>query len=210
MFEELRKDYERHNRQFLNPSLWILAVYRYGRWAQKLPKPARRVADRVYTLLHLGVQMTTGSYLPRDVKIGNRPHLIHHFDIRIHPDVEIGDRVGIMHDVTIATTQHRLGAPKIGNDVFIGPGAKILGPITIGDGATIAPNSVVMSSVPEGATAIGVPAKARRISLELKSEYAAPQQRGPGPKFKSVAGAAGESASDSSSEEKSDPEGQAS
>jgi serine acetyltransferase len=63
--------------------------------------------------------------------------------------------------------------------VFIGAGAKIIGPVTIGDGATIAPNSLVMSSVPPGATAIGVPAKARRINLELKTEWTEPPSRGP-------------------------------
>jgi len=171
VLKEIRADYERHNRQFGNPALWVLAVYRYGRWAKTLPRPVRRVADRVYHLAHLGIQLTTGSYLPREVEIGESLHLVHHFDIRIHPEVKIGDRVGIMHEVTIATTMNRLGAPKIGNDVFIGAGAKIVGPITIGDKAVIAPNSLVMNNVPEGATAMGVPAKARRLSLELKSEW---------------------------------------
>jgi serine O-acetyltransferase len=165
VFEKLRADFDRHNRQITNMSIWVLAVYRYGRWAKALPFPLRWPADRMYYALHLGVQITTGSFVPREVELGDAPHFIHPYDIRLHPKVRIGDRVGIMHEVTIATTQHRVGAPVIGNDVFIGPGAKIVGPVTIGDGATIAPNSLVISDVPAGATAIGVPAKARRISL---------------------------------------------
>jgi serine O-acetyltransferase len=186
VFEKLRKDFERHDRRLGNPAIWVLAVYRYGRWSRQLPNPARKVADRVYHLMHLGVQLATGSFIPREVDIGDAPHLIHHFDIRIHPQVKIGDRVGLMHEVTIASTMHRVGAPTIGNDVFIGPGAKIIGPVTIGDGAVIAPNSLVLSNVPAKATAIGVPAKIRRVDLELKggkngkSAPAPPQTPQPG------------------------------
>lgn len=171
LLEQLRCDYRRHNAQLTNPALWMLAVYRYGRWAMSLPEPARKIADRVYHLAHLGVQITTGSYLPREVEIGESPHFVHHFDIRIHPEAKLGNRVGIMHDVTIATTMNRIGAPEIGDDVFIGAGAKIVGPVKIGNKAVIAPNSLVMSDVPEGATAMGVPAKARRLDLALKSEW---------------------------------------
>jgi serine O-acetyltransferase len=171
MFSRLRGDYNRHERKLSNMGLWVLAVYRYGRWANALPQPLRFAADRIYGALNLGIQMATGSFIPREVEIGEAPHLIHHFDIRIHPKVRIGDRVGIMHEVTIATTMHRLGAPTIGNDVFIGAGAKIVGPIKIGDGAIIAPNSLVITDVPPGATAMGVPAKARKIQMQTKSDW---------------------------------------
>lgn len=177
MLNQIRADIKRHNGRLSNPSTWVLAVYRYGRWAQTLPTPLRKVADKVYHAAHLGVQITTGSFLPREVELGKDPHLVHHFDIRIHPGVKIGDRVGIMHEVTIATTMHRRGVPTIGNDVFIGAGAKIVGPITIGDRAIIAPNSLVMNDVPADATAIGVPAKARRINMELKSDWVVPLER---------------------------------
>jgi serine O-acetyltransferase len=53
----------------------------------------------------------------------------------------------------------REGVPRIGNDVFIGAGAKILGPVTVGDGAIVAANSLVLTNVPPGATAVGVPAR---------------------------------------------------
>lgn len=164
IIKALHADYKRHQSRWSNPSVWILAVYRYGQWAQTLPQPARRVADRLYHAAMLGVQITTGSFIPREVEIGEALHLVHHFDIRIHPDVKIGNRVGIMHEVTIATTRNRRGAPVIGDDVFIGAGAKIVGPVKIGAGANIAPNSLVMASVPAGATAIGVPAKTLRVN----------------------------------------------
>jgi serine acetyltransferase len=63
-----------------------------------------------------------------------------------------------MHGVTIGTNMDR-GVPVIGNDVFIGANATIIGKIRIGDGARIAANTLVLSNVPPGTVAIGVPAK---------------------------------------------------
>jgi len=53
----------------------------------------------------------------------------------------------------------KLGVPRLGNDVYVGCGAKILGPVTIGDGAMIGANAVVLKDVPAGATAVGIPAR---------------------------------------------------
>ncbi len=171
MFEKFRADLKRHEGKLSNPAVWVMGVYRYGRWANQLPRPARWVANRVYNALFLGVQLGTGSTVPREVEMGEAPHLVHHFDIRMHPNTKIGNRVGIMHEVTLSTTMHRLGAPSIGDDVFIGAGAKICGPVKIGDGAVIAPNALVVKDVPAGATAMGNPAKARKIQLATKSEW---------------------------------------
>jgi serine O-acetyltransferase len=79
--------------------------------------------------------------------------------VRIHPRTVIGERVGIMNDVTIGTANARDGFPVIGNDVFIGTGARILGPVKIGDGAVIAANTLVITDVPAGATIMGVPGR---------------------------------------------------
>jgi serine O-acetyltransferase len=70
----------------------------------------------------------------------------------------IGANCFVHHEVTIGwDTGER--APRIGNDVFIGAGAKILGPVTIGDGVRIGANAVVLRDVPDGCTAVGVPAR---------------------------------------------------
>lgn len=73
----------------------------------------------------------------------------------------IGDDCIIYHGVTLGATD--CDAPKrhpdIGDRVLIGAGAKILGPITIGSGAKVGANSVVLKSVPAGATAVGIPAR---------------------------------------------------
>ena len=81
-------------------------------------------------------------------------------NILIHPDVEIGDRCRIFGGVSLGTNERfKPGVPKIGNDVIIEAGVKILGPVTVGDRAIIRANSLVLTNVPADAVAIGVPAK---------------------------------------------------
>ena len=152
-------DYIRHGRSLKNLALWSLGVYRFGRWCFGIePTIARTIASKVYGGLFLGIEICTGNTINREVDIGEDFHLVHSGNVRIHPDVVFGDRVGIMNDVTIGTMGTG-GVPVIGDDVFIGVGARVLGPIRIGDGAKIAANSLVLSDVPPGATAVGVPAK---------------------------------------------------
>ena len=78
---------------------------------------------------------------------------------------EIGDNVTIYHGVTLGGTGKDNGKrhPTVGNNVIIGCGAKILGPISIGDGAKIGANSVVLKDVPKGKTAVGIPAVIKTI-----------------------------------------------
>jgi serine O-acetyltransferase len=159
----IRKDWVRHGSD-LNSGFLTLLTYRYGNWTRALPLPARWLASKLYGGMFVVIQWTAANSIYREVKLGEDPHLMHAQGIFIHPGVQIGDRCGIMHRVTIGTTRDREGVPKIGNDVFIGAGAILGGPITIGDGAIIAANSVVVTDVPPGATAIGVPARVLRVA----------------------------------------------
>jgi serine O-acetyltransferase len=164
---ELRRDYVRHGGQLRHTGLWAVSVYRFGVWAEQIsPSPVQWTAGAVYWALGLGLELGLGVVLPRSTSVGRDLHLVHGANIRIHPDVVIGDRVAIMHEVTIGLNLGpdglRRGAPRIGNDVFIGAGAKILGPITVGDRACIAANSLVVTDVPAGATVVGVPARVMR------------------------------------------------
>lgn len=159
LFTTLREVHRRH-RTIKNPAMWAVAVYRYGCWSSEFGNSVMgTLTSGIYGALFMGIGMTTGIVINREARIGKNFHLVHWGNTKIHPKAVIGDRVGIMHDVTIGTNMERTGAPRIGNDVFIGAGAKILGPVTIGDGARIAANSLVLSDVPAGTTAIGVPAR---------------------------------------------------
>jgi serine O-acetyltransferase len=162
--KNLYRDYLRQGRSLRDAGLWALAVYRYGVWSRQLPRPARWITSKIYGGLVLALQMATGTQIYRETRIGEDLHLVHAWNVLIHPDVVIGDRCTIMHEVTLGTNEPgREGVPRIGNDVFIAAGAKILGPVTVGDGAVIASNSLVLSDIPPGTTAIGVPARLLRF-----------------------------------------------
>ena len=86
----------------------------------------------------------------------------HCSDIVIGASAVIGSDVEILNGVTIGAVAIREAGkrhPTIGNNVFIGSGAKILGEIVIGNNVKIGANAVVLESVPDGKTAIGIPAR---------------------------------------------------
>ena len=108
----------------------------------------------------------TGIEIHPGAKIGHRFVIDHGMGIVIGETAEIGDDCLLYHGVTLGGTgkDHGKRHPTIGNNVLIGCGAKILGPFTVGDGARIAAHSVVLSEVPEQATAVGIPAQIVRIA----------------------------------------------
>ncbi|CAM2064429.1 Serine acetyltransferase [Sulfidibacter corallicola] len=155
-----REDYHLHGARLRNTAWWAIAIYRFGAWTleRRFP-PWRWFVGKIYGLLFFSIGIVNGIEIDRRAKIGEGLHLIHAGNIKIHPAAEIGERCGMMHDVTLGMSPGREGAPCIGNDVFIGAGAKILGPVTVGDGAMIAANSLVVTNIPPDVTAIGVPAR---------------------------------------------------
>ena len=86
--------------------------------------------------------------------------LIHSQGVVINGQVRGGERVFIEHQVTIGAERRQ--APHLGNDVFIGAGAKIVGSVKVGDGARIGANAVVVHDVPAHSTVVGIPAKVVR------------------------------------------------
>ncbi|HHD2803018.1 serine O-acetyltransferase [Clostridium perfringens] len=138
----------------LYQSIHVLVFYRiaHGLYKIKLFFLARLISQlgRFFT----GIEIHPGA------KIGKGLFIDHGMGVVIGETAEIGDNVTIYHGVTLGGTGKDNGKrhPTIGNDVIIGCGAKILGPISIGDGAKIGANSVVLKNVPKGKTAVGIPA----------------------------------------------------
>lgn len=85
--------------------------------------------------------------------------LIHPVGVVINSKVRGGRNVWIESGVVIG--DNRGGCPVLGNDVFLGSGAKVIGRLTLGDGVRVGANAVVLKDVPAGMTAVGVPAQAR-------------------------------------------------
>jgi serine O-acetyltransferase len=109
---------------------------------------------------HIG-RWFTGIEIHPGAAIGRRFFIDHGMGVVIGETAEIGDDVTLYHGVTLGGTSWKEGKrhPTLGNGVVVGAGAKILGPVTIGDNAKIGSNAVVVKDVPNGATAAGIPAR---------------------------------------------------
>jgi serine O-acetyltransferase len=144
-------------RGLLSQGFHAIVVYRIFRWCYErgIPtQPVRFVAERL-------IEMTTGISIPVQARIG-KGFRIHHFGgIMVHPDAVIGDRCTVYHGVTLGDRGGWGGAPRLGHDVMVGAGAKILGAVQVGDRSIIGANAVVLSSVPSDSIAVGVPAVVR-------------------------------------------------
>ncbi|MBQ9988635.1 MAG: serine O-acetyltransferase [Clostridia bacterium] len=108
----------------------------------------------------------TGIEIHPGAKIGRGVFIDHGSGIVIGETAEVGDNCTIYQGVTLGGTGKDTGKrhPTLGNDVLVGAGAKVLGPLTVGDHAKIAAGAVVLRNIPEHATAVGVPAKVVRIA----------------------------------------------
>ncbi len=105
------------------------------------------------------IRWWTGIEIHPGASIGRRFFIDHGMGVVIGETAVVGDDCTIYHGVTLGGTAWIKGKrhPTLGNGVVVGAGAKILGPIQIGDGARIGSNSVVLKNVPPGATVVGIP-----------------------------------------------------
>ncbi len=121
-----------------------------------------RVVARVpIAFLHLFVEMASGVKIPTECQIGPGLLIPHFSCIVLYDDVVIGSDCTLLHGVTIGQKgpMGPAGAATIGDRVYIGAGAKILGPIIIGSDVIIGANAVVIQPVPDHGVAVGIPAR---------------------------------------------------
>jgi serine O-acetyltransferase len=123
--------------------LWRMGLRWAGRW-----------------VAHWG-RWLTGIEIHPGATIGRRLFIDHGMGVVIGETAEIGDDCTLYHGVTLGGTSWNKGKrhPTLGNHVVIGAGAKVLGPITVGDHAKIGSNAVVVKDVPARATAVGIPGR---------------------------------------------------
>jgi serine O-acetyltransferase len=103
----------------------------------------------------------TGVEIHPGATIGRRVFIDHGMGVVIGETAEIGDECTLYHGVTLGGVSWNKGKrhPTLGKGVVVGAGAKILGPFTVGEGAKVGSNSVVVKAVPPGATVVGIPAR---------------------------------------------------
>jgi serine O-acetyltransferase len=147
---------------WLNPAVWAIGCYRLGNWLNVDPPffliriPLKVISLLANKFCEVFMEMCIDSC----ATIGTGLYIAHIGGVHINPQAIIGSNCDIAHRVTIgASAMGRQGAPTIGNDVYIGTGAALVGKIRVGNGVKIAANSLVMSNIPDGATVMGVPAR---------------------------------------------------
>jgi serine O-acetyltransferase len=135
------------------PGLHAILFHRLNHW---LWKNGLTLLARI--MAHLA-RFFTGVEIHPGAKIGHRFFIDHGMGIVIGETAEIGDDCSIYHGVTLGGTTWNKGKrhPTLKNDVVIGAGAKVLGPVTLGDCARVGSNAVVVKDVPDGATVVGIP-----------------------------------------------------
>jgi serine O-acetyltransferase len=175
MFENIRGDFRAFDGNWGAQGFWAMIVYRFGRWRYGIRQTIlRKLCSLIYRILFKIVQIVTGIELPCEAVVG-RNFIIDHFGgIIISGYASFGDNCRIRDGVVVGLrrVEEKL-APTIGSDVDIGSGAKLLGPIRIGDHVVIGANAVVLCDVPDNSIAVGVPAivKPRRSTDLDRTSY---------------------------------------
>jgi serine O-acetyltransferase len=137
------------------PGFHALLVHRVAHWLWGI-----RLRWLARFVSHLA-RWLTGIEIHPGATIGRRVFIDHGMGVVIGETAEIGDDTTLYHGVTLGGTSWNKGKrhPTLGRGVVVGAGAKILGPLVVGDGAKVGSNAVVVKDVPPEATVVGIPAK---------------------------------------------------
>lgn len=160
----IAEDYRNHGRDWTRPGFRALAVHRFGVWRMGVgPRWLRAPLSLLYRIGFRHCRNVYGIELPYSATVGRNVVIEHQGGIVVHGATVIGDGCIIRQNCTlgIRSLDDLEAAPILGRNVNVGAGAAILGRVTIGDGAAIGANAVVLRDVPAGALATGIPATCR-------------------------------------------------
>ena len=147
---------------YVHPGLIAVIVYRYGQWVEyrcRIPI-VRQLAELTYYYWFNWVRTRLQIELPRTTAIDAGLRINHYGGILINCQIVAGKNLTLTQGVLIGETP--AGIPRIGDDVMVGVGAKIIGPVVLGDRVEVGAGAVVTKSFPADAVIAGVPAKLLR------------------------------------------------
>ncbi len=164
----LKKDIERYltynNGSYLKtlityiktPGLKAITAYRFGQWLLKRNIIARSLLSPVYFIYRYRILTNWGIDIPREASIGPGLFIAHFGGIIVSPQAIIGKNLDLSQGVTIGISGEgeKRGVPVIGDNVYIGPGAKLFGKIKIGDNVKIGANAVIYKDIPDNAIVV--------------------------------------------------------
>jgi serine O-acetyltransferase len=139
-----------------SPGVQTVVVYRFGQWARLQSKLLRCVLDPMYWACSVLIRIAWGIELPRAARIGPGLYIGHFGGITISPASIIGRDCNLSHGITIGVSGEgaNRGVPTIGDQVYIAPGARLFGKITVGNNVKIGANAVVYKDVPDNAVIV--------------------------------------------------------
>ena len=160
MFNHIKQDLANYQGDWAAQGFWVMLVYRFGKWRYTIDNAMfRKLCSFIYKFLYKFVQIITGIELPCEVQLGDNFVIDHFGGIVISGYATFGDNCRVRNGVVVGLKNvSEPCAPRIGNNVDIGAGAKLLGDIKIGNNVSIGANAVVLIDVPDDAIAVGVPA----------------------------------------------------
>ena len=139
-----------------SPGVQAVVVFRFGQWLDSRPLVLKLLLHPIYFVLNGLVQVMWGIELPRSATIGPGFYIGHSGGITIAPGVIIGRNCNVSQDLTIGLSGQgeKAGVPTIGDNVYLAPGARVFGKISIGNNVKIGANAVVYKDIPDNAIVV--------------------------------------------------------
>ena len=138
------------------PGVQAVIVFRFGQWLRLKPKLLRLFLEPIYLILNELIKIMWGIELPRSAKIGCGFYIGHFGGITVSPDTIIGKNCNISQNITIGISGQgdKRGVPIIGDNVYIAPGARLFGKISVGNNVKIGANAVIYKDIPDNAVVV--------------------------------------------------------
>jgi serine O-acetyltransferase len=136
---------------------WAVMEYRFRRWVRTLPLPAKLLLKPVSMVSRKSMEIIAGISISTDAEIGPGFYIVHFGGVFVGPGVVAGANLSLSQGVTIGVEKGQ--SPRLGEWVYLAPGVKVFGPVTMGDLSAAGANAVVTRDVDANVTVGGVPAK---------------------------------------------------
>ena len=138
------------------PGVHAVLVLRFGQWSRRRHKLLRVLFDPLYAVLDFFIQALWGIEIPRGAKIGPGLYIGHYGGITVSSIAVLGRNCNLSQNITIGVSGagEKRGAPTLGDNVYVAPGARLVGKIKIGHNVKIGANAVIHKDLPDNAIAV--------------------------------------------------------